>query len=79
MTAQDIWSTLQKHHIHQGPMSQITFLCILMLLGLSSDESLSAVCDSIISSLSSATSEHPYTSTVAIAQTVSVPAEAHIA
>ena len=132
-TAQDIWSTLQKRHVHQGPMSQITliqealalcyysstlfsamallyrdlnrwiwdmgaptpegFLCILMLLGLSSDPSLSAVRDSIISGLSSATPECPYTSadivtrldyeqqahSMAIAQTVLVPAEAHAA
>ena len=132
-TAQDIWSTLQKRHVHQGPMSQITliqealalryssstlfsattllyrdlnrriwdmgaptpegFLCILMLLGLSSDPSLSAVRDSIISGLSSATPDRPYTSadivtrldyeqqarSMAIAQTVPVPAEAHAA
>ena len=25
-TAQDVWSTLEKRHVHQGPMSQITLI-----------------------------------------------------
>ena len=36
------------------------FLCILMLLALS-DDSLSSVCDSIVTGLSSATADHRYT------------------
>jgi len=132
-TAEEIWSTLQKCHVHQGPMSQVTliqealvvrysssvpfaetmlilrdlnrriwdmgaptsegFLCILMLLALSADESLSAVHDAIVSGLSSSTTDRAYTSanivarldyeqqahSMAIARTVPVPAEAHAA
>ena len=106
-SACDIWQTLQKRHVHQGPMSQVTliqealsvhyssstpfaettlilrdlnrriwdmgtptsegFLCILMLLALSADESLSAVCDAIVSGLSSSTSDRAYTSAEIVA------------
>ena len=130
VSSHDIWSTLQKRHVYQGPMSQVTliqealsvryssstpfanttlilrdlnwciwdmgapnsegFLCILMLLALSANESLSSVRDAIVSGLSSSTSDHAYTSAEIVAQlnfeqqarsmcTVPVPAEAHIA
>jgi len=123
-----VWLTLQQHHVHQGPMSQVTliqealsaryssstpfaettlilcnlnrriwdmgapnpegFLCILMLLALSADESLSAIRDAIVSGLSTATKDHAYTSANIVAhldykqqahsmRTVPVPAEAH--
>ena len=132
-TAQDVWSTLEKRHVHQGPMSQITliqeafstyyssstlfasttlvlrdlnrriwdmgtptpegFLCILMLLALSADPSLSAVRDAIITGLSTSTADRPFTSedivarldyeqqarSMATARTVATPAEAHVA
>ena len=132
-TAQDVWSTLQKCHVHQGPMSQVTliqealavqyssstlfasttlvlwdlncciwdmgtptpkgFLCIFMLLSLSAAPSLLAVHDMIVTGLSTSTPDHPYTSvdivahldykqqacSMATAQTVTTPAEAHIA
>ena len=132
-TAEDIWTTLKKCHVHQGAMSQVIliqeafslryspstpfadttllycnlnqciwdmgtptpegFLCIMMLLGLSADNSFSAVCNSIISGLSLATSECAYTSaniitrldyeqqarSMALARTVPVPSEAHVA
>jgi len=69
------------------------FLCILMLLALSADESLFSVRDAIVSGLSSATSDRAYTSanivdrldfeqqarSMAIARTVPIPAEAHAA
>ena len=69
------------------------FLCILMLVALSSDKSLSSVCDSIVSGLSSSQKDRAYTSTdiiarldyeqqsraLAAAKTVPVPAEAHAA
>ena len=65
----------------------------MMLLGLSADDSFSAVRDSIISGLSSATSEHAYTladivahlnyeqqaQSMALVRTVPVPSEAHVA
>ena len=132
-TAEDIWTTLKKCHVHQGAMSQVIliqeafslcyspstpfadttllycnlnqciwdmgtptpegFLCIMMLLGLSADDSFSAVRNSIISGLSLATSECAYTSaniiaclnyeqqaqSMALARTVPVPSEAHVA
>ena len=133
-TAQDVWSTLEKHHVHQGPMSQITliiqevfstyyssstlfasttlvlqdlnrriwdmgtptpegFLCILMLLALSTDPSLSAIRNAIITGLSTSTPDRPFTSedivarldyeqqthSMATARTVATPAEAHVA
>jgi len=132
-STEDIWTTLRKRHVHQGPMSQVTliqealivcyssstpfaettlilrdlnrriwdmgaptpegFLCILMLLALSADESLSAVHDAIVSGLSSSTQDRAYTSadivarldyeqqarSMAIARTVPIPAEAHSA
>ncbi|KIJ99112.1 hypothetical protein K443DRAFT_181897, partial [Laccaria amethystina LaAM-08-1] len=131
-SAEEIWSTLEKRHVHQGPMSQVTliqealavryssstpfadttlvlrdlnrriwdmgsptsegFLCILMLLALSADDSLSAVRDAIVSGLSGSTKDHAYTSShiiarldyeqqarsMAIARTVPVPSEAHV-
>jgi hypothetical protein len=69
------------------------FLCILMLLALSADDTLSAVRDAIVSGLSTSTSDRAYTSvdivarldyeqqarSMAIARTVPVPAEAHVA
>jgi len=69
------------------------FLCILMLLALSADESLSSVHDAIVSGLLTATSDCAYTSanivdcldyeqqahSMAITQTVPILAEAHIA
>jgi len=130
VSSHDIWSTLQKRHVYQGPMSQVTliqealsvryslstpfanttlilrdlnwhiwdmgtpnsegFLCILMLLALSADESLSSVHDAIVLGLSSSTLDHTYTSAEIVAQldfeqqahsmcTVPVPAEAHVA
>ena len=133
ISAEDVWSTMWKRHIHQGPMTQVTliqeallvryssstpfadttlklrdlnhciwdmgtptsegFLCILMLLALSADDSLSAVCDAIVSGLSSSTEDCTYTSaeiiahldyeqqarSMATARTVLVPAEAHMA
>jgi len=68
------------------------FLCILMLLALSADDSLSAVHDTIVSGLSTLTSDHTYTladivahldyeqqaHSMTVARTVSVPAEAHV-
>jgi len=130
VSSHDIWSTLQKRHVYQGPMSQVTliqealsvhyssstpfadttlilrdlnrriwdmgapnsegFLCILMLLALSADESLSSVHDAIVSGLSSSTSDRTYTSAEIVARldfeqqarsvhTVPVLAEAHVA
>ena len=67
------------------------FLCILMLLPLSVDPSLSAVHDVIVTGLSTSTPDHPYTSediitclsyeqqahSMATTRTVATPAEAH--
>jgi len=69
------------------------FLCILMLLALSSDDSLTGVRDAIVSGLSSSSADRAYTSadiiarldyeqqahSMSTAKTVLVPAEAHIA
>ncbi|KIK04352.1 hypothetical protein K443DRAFT_4660 [Laccaria amethystina LaAM-08-1] len=66
------------------------FLCILMLLALSADNSLSSVRDTIVSGLSSSTTDRAYTSAEIVARldfeqqarsmhTVPVPAEAHVA
>ena len=66
------------------------FLCILMLLALSADESLSSVHDAIVLGVSSSTLDHAYTSAEIVARldfeeqahsmcTVPVQAEAHIA
>ena len=68
------------------------FLCILMLVALSADESLSSVRDAIVSGLSSSHKDRAYTSADIVARldyeqqarsisgkTVPVPAEAHIA
>ena len=69
------------------------FLCILMLLAMSADDSLAPVRDSVVSGMSSATPERTYTSahiadrldyeqqscTMTTARSVLVPAEAHVA
>jgi len=69
------------------------FLCILMLLALSSDDSLTGIRDAIVSGLSSSSADRAYTSadiiarldykqqarSMSTAKTVLVPAEAHIA
>ena len=132
-TAEEIWKTLKRRHVHQGPMTQVTliqealsvrysssvpfadttlilrnlnhriwdmgaptpegFLCILMLLAMSADDSLAPVRDSVVSGMSSATPERAYTSahiadrldyeqqsrTMTTARSVLVPAEAHVA
>ena len=91
-------TTLILHNLNRriwdmGAPTPEGFLCILMLLALSADESLFSVRDAIVSGLSSATSDHTYTSanivdcldfeqqacSMAITQTVPIPAEAHTA
>ena len=82
---------LNRHIWDMGAPTSEGFLCILMLLALSADDSLSVVHDAIVSGLSSSTSDRASTEIVAhlnfeqqahsmaIAHTVPVPAEAHVA
>jgi hypothetical protein len=88
-----ILQNLNRRIWDMGTPTSEGFLCILMLLALSADDSLSPVRDSIVTGLSSATVDHAYMSahivdrldyeqqarSMAIARTVLVPAEAHIA
>lgn len=88
-----ILRNLNRRIWDMGAPTSEGFLCILMLLALSADESLSPVRDSIVTGLSSATADRAYTSahivdcldyeqqarSMATARSVPVPAEAHVA
>ena len=85
-----LYCNLNWHIWDMGTPTPEGFLCIMMLLG---HEYFSVVCDSILSGLSPATPDHAYTladiiayldyeqqaHSMALAQTVPIPAEAHIA